>query len=281
MKPTFIGIGAQKCASSWIYDILADHPQVSVSNKKELDYFSYHYEHGQAWYENHFQYRPGVIAVGEISPSYFNEASVPKRVRLYNSGARILLSLRDPVQRALSQHRHLVRIGLVTGPDFSFETAIDNNPSYIEQGMYATHIRNWLKYFHRDQIHIVLMEDIVSSSQISARSIYQFLDVNDNHVSKSLNEKSNPSYVARSQLTSEIVTRLRKGTQSIGLGNLWKTIGNTGLRKMYRIANRKPSESIIPIVTNEAVQNIRSKFRDDILDLESILQRDLKSWLPQ
>ena len=94
MKPTIIGIGAQKCASTWIYDILADHPEVTLSKKKELDFFSYHYENGYSWYEQQFQEKANTLMAIEISPSYFNEASVPERIITYSKDIRIILSLR-------------------------------------------------------------------------------------------------------------------------------------------------------------------------------------------
>ena len=98
MKPNFIG-NCQKCASSWLYDILADHPQVGVSEKKELDFFTQHYDNGHAWYERHFPHSSNIEVVGEISPSYFHEASAPARAKAFRSDARILVSLRDPVER--------------------------------------------------------------------------------------------------------------------------------------------------------------------------------------
>ena len=55
VKPTFLGIGAQKCASSWIRNVLHDHPEVFVSHPREVDFFSYHYNRGYTWYERHFE----------------------------------------------------------------------------------------------------------------------------------------------------------------------------------------------------------------------------------
>ena len=78
-KPTFIGIGAQKCASTWIYDILKDHPDVALSELKEVDFFSYKYDHGLQWYENNFSEAGTQSVIGEISPSYFHEPAVPAR----------------------------------------------------------------------------------------------------------------------------------------------------------------------------------------------------------
>jgi hypothetical protein len=278
MKPTFIGIGAQKCASSWLYDILADHPEAALSEKKELDFFSYHYENGYAWYEQQFPAKPGAKIAGEISPSYFNEASVPERAKLYSPGLRILLSLRDPVERALSQHRHLVRIGTVIGPDYRFETALDDNPSYIEQGRYATHLARWLANFPESQVHVVLMDDIKKNPMETARKVYAFLGVSPDHRSAALHEKSNPSYVVRSRVMDATIRRLRKTTRQLGLGGIWQALGDSGLRRLYRGMNRKPSEAVVPPVSTEATQRLRELFREEVGTLEQMLGRDLESW---
>ena len=278
MKLTFIGIGAQKCASSWLYDILADHPEAALSEKKELDFFSYRYEQGYGWYERQFPGKPGARAVGEISPSYFNEASVPERARLYSPDLRILLSLRDPVERALSQHRHLIRIGMVSGPDYRFESALADNPSYIDQGRYATHLSRWLACFPKEQVLVVLMEDIRENPEATARRVYEFLGIDPEHRSTALYQKSNPSYAVRSRVTDTAIQRVRKTIRQLGLGGLWQALGDSGLRRLYRRMNRKPSEAVVPPVPPEALGKLRAAFKDEVCTLEKMLGRNLESW---
>ncbi|MCK5749828.1 MAG: hypothetical protein KAH44_26670, partial [Oricola sp.] len=93
-KPTFLGVGAQKCASTWIYRILENHPQICVSGEKELDFFSSHFDRGFGWYEDRFpHYGPHRMVAGEVSPSYFYNPLAVKRARAYNPDFRILVSL--------------------------------------------------------------------------------------------------------------------------------------------------------------------------------------------
>lgn len=278
MKLSFIGIGAQKCASSWLYDILADHPEASLSEKKELDFFSYRYEQGYGWYERQFPVKPGAKAVGEISPSYFNEASVPERARLYSPDLRILLSLRDPVERALSQHRHLIRIGMVAGPDYRFETALADNPSYIDQGRYATHLSRWLACFPENQVLVVLMEDIRKSPEATARRVYDFLGIDPEHRSAALHEKSNPSYVVRSRGADAAIRVLRKTIRQLGLGRIWQALGDSGLRNLYRGMNRKSSDTVVPPVSAQTIDELRQVFLEEIGALERLLDRNLEGW---
>ncbi len=279
MKPTFIGIGAQKCASSWLYDILADHPEAALSAKKELDFFSYRYEQGYAWYEQQFPAKPDAKAIGEISPSYFNEASIPERAKLYSRDLRILLSLRDPVERALSQHRHQIRVGAIAGPDFSFEKALADNPSYVEQGRYATHLSRWLANFPKNQIHVVLMEDIKKNPEETARKVYEFLSISPDHRSAALHQKSNPSYAVRHRGVESAIKTLRSMAKRAGLAPAWKGLGRLGARRLYGRLNRKASDAVIPPPQTETMKQLRLVFQDDIRALESLLGRDLQKWL--
>ena len=103
---------------------------------KEVDFFSYRYDHGYQWYERCFQSAKPARARGEISPSYFAEPAVPGARRAISAPTpKSCCRLRDPVERALSNHRHEVRVGHLTGADLSFETGLANNPMYVEQGL--------------------------------------------------------------------------------------------------------------------------------------------------
>ena len=105
IKPAigFIGLGAQKCASTWLHDVLVDHPELSVPTElKEVDYFSYHHDRGPEWYEQRFDASAQDNLCGEISPSYLHSPDVVARVAEYNPDMRIILIVRDPIARAIS-----------------------------------------------------------------------------------------------------------------------------------------------------------------------------------
>jgi hypothetical protein len=277
-KPSFIGIGAQKCASTWLHRILAEHPDISGSEVKELDFFSYRYDHGYQWYESCFNAKPA-RARGEISPSYFAEPAVPERVARYLPQARILLSLRDPVERALSNHRHEVREGHLVGADLSFETGLANNPMYVEQGLYATHLKNWLRHFPRDAILIVLMEDIESDPLAVARTVYQFLEVNDGYVPAGLANRYNRSFATRWSPLGGMKDAMYSATRLPGLRWLWDAAARTGLRSLYRGINNVPSSSVIPQPIPQTLAQLRQRFAPEIRELETIIGRSLATWL--
>lgn len=278
VKPSFIGIGAQKCASTWLFEILSDHPEVALSEPKELDFFSKYYDRGFQWYERHFPCRRGARAVGEISPSYFQEPVVPARVQSYLPNARILVSLRDPVERAVSNHKHEVRLGHFKGADLSFEAGLANNPMYIDQGLYATHLSRWFEYFPHERILVVLFEDVVADPAAVAHAVYAFLDVDSSYRPQALNKKSNESHFIRYRLLDDWRKRMRTRAKGAGLGLLWDAAGRLGLQRLYRRFNRLSSERVIPPVTDATLRELRARFADEVDRLERLIQRPLTHW---
>ena len=291
VRPTYVGIGAQKCASTWLHRILAEHPQIAVPAAKEVDFFSCHYDHGYQWYQRCFaeaasarargEISPAASARarGEISPSYFCEPAVPERIARYVPEAKILLSLRDPVERALSNHRHEVRAGHLTGDDISFEAGLANNPMYVEQGLYATYLRAWLRHFPRERILVVLTEDVEVDARAVSRLVYSFLGVDENFVPLALEQRFNQSFATRSSVLAGVKDAIYRATRVPAVGWLWDAAAGAGLRSMYRNFNRLPSSAVIPRPRKDTLAWLRQRFEPEVRDLETILGRSLQTWL--
>lgn len=278
-RPTYVGVGAQKCASTWLHRILAPHPQVRVPGVKEVDFFSYRYDRGYQWYESCFPPRQEQHrASGEISPSYFCDPCVPERVARYAPEARIILSLRDPVERALSNHRHEVRAGHLTGSDLSFERGLANNPMYVEQGLYAKHLRGWLRYFSQEQVLVVLMDDVAADPASVTRRVYRFLGIDESFEPEEMRGRFNRSYATRSQSVAELKDSVYTLSRTLGLRWAWQLAAVLGARALYRGINTTPSEAVIPPPKAETIAELRRTFEPDLVELEALLGRPLASW---
>lgn len=280
MKPTFIGIGAQKCASSWLYCILEDHPDVCLSERKELDFFSYYYDNGYQWYERHFPCNKPTKAVGEISPSYFHDFAAPTRAKLYDPDLKVIVSLRDPIERALSHHKHLVRLGYYRGPDFSFEAGLRLNPMYVEQGLYAKHLAHWLSVFPASQVLVVFMDDIRKDANAVVKDVYRFLGIAEDHAPAALHVKANPSYAVRSQSLAAFVKKCRTSAKALGLEALWQALGRTSLRRLYEASNRIDSDALIPPMLPETIKSLHAVFDPETKRLAQMTGRVLP-WLAE
>lgn len=110
--PEFLGLGTQKGGTTTLQRLLEQHPQVYLPPRKELHYFSLHYGEGEAWYRQQFAEARTDQRCGEITPYYLFHPMAPQRIKALLPEAKLIVLLRDPVERALSQVAHSMRLGL-------------------------------------------------------------------------------------------------------------------------------------------------------------------------
>jgi hypothetical protein len=187
-KPTFLIIGAQKCGTTWLHQHLRQHPGVFMPAEKELEFFSYQghlADPGFPAYLEHFPEAGQAHAVGEATASYFwtntnsnwgglpqgFQTEIPKTVQQHlGHELKLIVTLRNPVDRAVSAYLHYLAMGEIT-LDTKFEEAMTYG-GIVDMGFYARHLRNWLEYYPLKQIKVLIME-----SDIRARPVETLLDI--------------------------------------------------------------------------------------------------------
>ena len=107
MKVDFIGIGFNRSGTSWISKCLDEHPEICVSRPKETFYYSNDYFRGPKYYENCFKHCKADVKVrGEFTPSYIYAEESLKLIKAEQPEAKVLVSVRDPLERTISQINH-------------------------------------------------------------------------------------------------------------------------------------------------------------------------------
>lgn len=160
--PQFVIIGAVKGATTWIHNQLQDNPAVHLPSA-EPHFFSQDFQLGLEHYRSLFAAaKPGQM-LGEKSADYFAHPQAAARMSQILPDARLILQLRNPVDRAYSDYKMLYRRGTVTeGPEAYLSDPINAQPRFLEDGLYAKHLKRWLHHFSADQIKIILFEDVKS-----------------------------------------------------------------------------------------------------------------------
>lgn len=192
--PDFIIIGGQKCGTTWLRYHLRQHPQVYVPTK-EAQFFNrkQHLAKGRDWYESFFGSASPNQVVGDKSPDYLWTTSDGARNHVAGSHERIhemypdvklVVTLRNPVNRAVSALNHLFRRGHVTpiyGVDsllFGDKQSLIEGRGVIEKGFYYRELCQYLDLFDSDQMLVLLFEeDILQSPQKTLRRLYEFVGV--------------------------------------------------------------------------------------------------------
>jgi hypothetical protein len=175
--PTFYIVGAARCGTTSVWAHLKKHPHVFLPDMKEPSYFisapapseiAAQYCTGDSdAYQALYRGAKGYQAIGDVSPGYLWDRQVPLRIHDHCPRARILILLRDPVDRAYSHYLMLARMGLDSLP---FDEAVrrDNSQDpdnwwyryrYIETGLYFAQVARYFEAFGRDQVAVFLFED--------------------------------------------------------------------------------------------------------------------------
>ncbi len=185
-KVDFIGIGAPKSATSWIYECLKSNPDVCVSNIKETHYFSRNYSKGDEFYLKYYDCSGDKI-MGEFSNTYMYNADVPRRIKTHNENVKLIVCLRHPIERAISHYYFLKarlainfnNINKVIQGDIRGNKS-ENKFKAIERGRYYKYLKNFYKLFDKDNIFILFYDDIKQNPKKSIDELFKFLKVGNN-----------------------------------------------------------------------------------------------------
>jgi hypothetical protein len=208
--PDFLIIGAQKAGTSSLYGYLVQHPDAMECADKEPNYFFRHYDKGLDWYRSRFPLSLAArarrratgydVLTGEATVSYLSSPDVPRRVFDVLPQVKLIVLLRDPVDRAYSHYNHRRRKG---NEPRSFEEAVESDKrnlkdgweslkkdgsiqtvgemhfSYLARGFYVDQLKLWMSVFPREQFLIVKAEDFYSDPRVVFKKTLRFLDLRD------------------------------------------------------------------------------------------------------
>jgi hypothetical protein len=172
--PNFLYVGPDKAGSSWLHEVLLKHPDVYLTPAKDLYFFDRYYARGSQWYAAQFREARDEPIVGEVCQDYLFHPEAAARIRATLGPVRIMVCLRDPVERAWSSYLYMRKHGI--GPD-TFAEALRTRPELLEHGRYATGLGRFLELFPRELVHVALFDDLVADPQVFFDGVTDFLGV--------------------------------------------------------------------------------------------------------
>jgi len=274
--PDFIGLGAQRSGTSWIYACLYDHPQICAPTK-EIHFFSrdVNWRRGRDWYERHFRAcGPGTVS-GEFSSSYLPSAPAAERIAALYPRAKLVVSLRHPLERLISNYLNDIVAGAIPAGTPLIE-AVGGRAEYVEQGRYAAHLTRYLAHVPRSQLLVLLYEDALDDPAGFIGRIYAFLGVDAAYRPGMLAARVGVGRVPRSVRLERALTRgtwVLRGPLTRGL---WWAAKRAGVGQTLRRANTINVPR--PVLPPAERRRLADMFSDDISALERLLGRDLSAW---
>ena len=177
--PDFVIIGATKSATTWLTTNLRAHPQVFMPSP-ELHYFSRWFDRGDDWYRAQLAGAGTGRLLGEKSASYLPHPEAPRRLHRLLPGAKLLVQLRNPVERAYSDYCMHYRRGEVSRDLGRYLDARQTPiPRLLEDGFYHRHLMRFLSIFPSEQIKILLYDDIRGRPTEVFREVCGYLGIDD------------------------------------------------------------------------------------------------------
>ncbi len=195
--PAFLIIGAQKAGTTSLHAYLCEHPRVLVPATKEVHFFDHEFHRGPGWYRAHFKRAAGAEMLGgEATPYYLFHPQVPDRAAALLPECRLIVVLRNPIDRAFSHHNHERALGyeqlgfaaaIAAEPnrldgeeerllaDPAYRSFAHQHHSYLSRGRYAGQLERWFERFDRERVLILSAEELFAEPEGAVREAQKFL----------------------------------------------------------------------------------------------------------
>lgn len=203
--PNFLIVGVQKGGTTSLYNYLIQHPHIAPASEKEVHFFDLNFHRGLDWYHAQF---PRVadgknLLTGEASPYYIFHPRVPPLIHQHFPQVKLIVLLRNPVERAISHYYYYVKIGfekrsledaiatetellagetelLAASPNYySF---YHRHYTYLARGRYLEQLQTWWQYFPQEQLLILKSEDFYTQPAATFNTVLDFLELPSHHL---------------------------------------------------------------------------------------------------
>lgn len=274
-KVDFIGIGSGKCGSTWLYENLVQHPEIFDGNPKEIHYFGDLYEDQSiAWYESLFKGSENKLK-GEFSISYMYHPCAAERIFKHYPDTKIIAMVRDPIARTYSDFQHFIRKGDVA-KNYPFSEYIKDDEK-LKYGYYSTYLDPFYALFPKENILVLVLEDMQHDLAACYRKIFEFIGVNDiDFLPDGVAEKRNQGINYRFLKLENILVRSYRFMARRGLTGFAERLKRSGVAQFVRKMNAKAEP--LPDMDNESRQKLSEFFEEEHRKLAKLLGREGQIW---
>lgn len=309
--PNFFLIGAAKAGSTSVAHYLGEHSQIYLSPIKEPNYFSRadinpkHFREllkkrialfdedkyftssefpslhaayltNEQHYQLLFKNAREDQVTGEASVSYLWSPTAPQEIFNVNPNAKIIMVLRNPIDRAFSHYLMDLRVNF-TKMTFMEALKMDlespfktwnANSKYIELGLYSAQIERYFTIFPKQNVKVILFDTLKKNTQLEMRNLFDFLSV-DPEFTPDYNKKYNESYLYKNEFVNAV-------TRNAKLSHFLRSILNENIKN--KIRNLITAKRKNPTITADERIYLSAFFKEDIAKTEKLLQINLSDW---
>jgi hypothetical protein len=284
----FIGIGAPRCGTSWIANVLRAHADICISEPKEVRYFNRNemqvgklkgnvnanFDQDISWYLKRFSHAKEGQLCGEISPVYLSDHDAPAAIKAQYPDVKLIVCLRNPVDRAFSFYK-LHRGNSIIEP-MTFEQALEKESVYIETGLYGQHMARYLEHFDSEKILFLIFEELIAEPERELIRIFEFLGVEPPANLDPSKYHTNESAKRRSNKLHKFAFKFSQWLIGHGFSKVLEWLRAAGAHKLLNKVNAAPVQR--ETMQDATRKKLEAEFRDDIVKLEELFDVDLGRW---
>ncbi|MDY6785776.1 MAG: sulfotransferase [Cyanobacteriota bacterium] len=294
--PNFLIIGVQKAGTTSIYNYLKQHPQVYMSPVKETNFLEQDWEQrfkdGSRTpnakkidtfekYCNLFKGVKDEIAIGEDSPNYlFHYDTSIELIKRYVPQAKLIAVLRNPIERAHSDYLMHVRDAIGEKHKTLLEQVqYSAHKSFVlRKGFYGAHLQHFYDNFDREQIQVYLYDDLCKDAVKFMQGMYQFIGA-DPAFTPDVSKKAQTAAVPKNQFVNKLLRK--QNPLRVAVGSTLKLFLPEEKRQEIRsnLIRLNSGDKSNATLSSEERQALVNLYREDILQLQGLIDRDLSAWL--
>jgi len=288
LKPNFFIVGAMKSGTSSIHSILADHPEIFMSQPKEpcrfvepqilkqkwVDMYKEGYCKDEKKYLSLFENAGNAKIIGESSTDYSKLPlidNVVEKIYAFNPNAKILYIMRNPVNRTISHYWHAVKR---EGELRNIDQAIQEEPGFINVSDYAMQLTPYIQRFGREQVKAITLEEFNQNTIDHIKQIFQWMGVDEHYIPQNLNEREHETAAEVYQMRdygvlNKLDLRWLKDKVKVCFPQSVRTLGKSLYQKKI-----KRKDAVNPQVN----LSLQKTFQPKVKELSALLNRDFPEW---
>ena len=274
-RPDFIVPGFSRCGTTWLYEVLKQHPRIFLPLRKEINFFDRAFDKGISWYEGYFRDCREDQLAGDISPVYAECAAVPDRILATRPAARIIILVRDPLARLRSIYHHLQRDGRRNDELCAYLTGAAPSSDYLSRQLYAPALEAYAARFGPERLLVCLHEELERHPRAVIERMLSFLGLGEEGLPPALEaalpRRINPTFAPRQAGLYRTAQSLHQRLRRTQIRWLDAPL-DLGKRTFFTLFGERQRTELGPIPGEE---RLHAFFADDRRAVERFLGRSL------
>lgn len=272
MLPSFIIIGAMKCGTSSLFHYLKLHPEVGMSDIKEVDYFvaENNFQKGPDWYKDRF--KGPFKQYGEVSPNYSKAhhfKGVPRRMYNMLPDIKLIYLVRNPVDRIISHYTHNIADGREQQDINKALTNLTTN-HYVMCSRYYWQIEQYLQYFSKKQLLVVHTQRLKDERKTTLRAIFDFIGVDASFYTRAYEQtfhqttqKRKRGKISRLILENSLIKPLKRA-----------------IPETFKDSVKKTTRPVVkkPELSSSLEEKLKNTLYEDVQSLRKFTGNDFEGW---